>query len=242
MVSSFSFRAMQNGVAFFLVFAIGVAGVAKEADLKPAGRTCFRSLLATVIAFAVLTLIYCGAKLGSEYYLLSGDHAGDRDAATALYEQGLRLDPDNANVRLALGSLYAQRNDNQRAAASMRSAIDRGLGTTPTYGLLAEQQRLAGASAAALETFREGLKVFPASIYLRVAYSVTLEDEGEQDEANEQMRIARSIDGRDANGWYSLIRDGSTAAFYKAQADPETAPPAELSPHNAVLPYLDKTP
>lgn len=246
MVSSFSFRAVQNGIAFFLIFAVALNETVKKRPARmrsgASGRNWLKPLIVACGIFSVLTLIYSGAKLASEYHFYQAQHAADLDAATVLYKRGLRFDPDNANAHLALGSLYAQKNESHRSAASIRHAIDRGLGVTLTYALLAKQQSLTGDIAAARQTFLEGLRIFPGSVYLRVAYAAFLGDAGKRDEATEQLAIATSIDPRQANGWHALIRDGSTAAFYKAQKDPEVAPPAELLPDNAVRQYLDKTP
>ena len=246
MVSSFSFRAIQNGIAFFLVFAVALNETIKNLPAKTrpeaAGQNWLKPVIVAGAVLSVLTLVYCGAKFVSEYHFHHAQNAEDLNAAAALYEQGLRFDPDNGNAHLALGSLRAQQNDYQEAAMSMRRAIDRGLGVTMTYALLAKQQRLAGDSAAAQQTFLEALSVFPGSVYLRVAYASFLEDAAKHDEAAEQLAIAKGIDPRQANGWHILIRDGSVAAFYRAQKNPEIAPPAELWPDNAVRQYLDKTP
>ena len=246
MVSSFSFRAVQNGIAFFLIFAVALNETVKNLPAKPRshalGKNWLKPILVAGAILSVTTLIYCGAKFAAEYHFYQAERADDLNAAAALYERGLRFDPDNGNAHLALGSLRAQQNNFPEAAVSMRRAIDRGVGVTMTYALLAKQQRLAGDTAAAEQTFLEALRIFPGSVYLRVAYATFLEDAAQHDGAAEQLAMAKSIDPRQANGWHALIRDGSTAAFYRAQKDTEIAPPAELWPDNAVRQYLDKTP
>jgi O-antigen ligase len=247
MVSSFSFRAIQNGIAFFLIFAMALSETVKNLHPKARqsqepGSNWLKPVLVAGAILSATTLIYCGAKFAAEYHFYQAERAEDLNGAVALYERGLQIDPDNGNAHLMLGSLRSQQNNYPEAAVSMRRAIDRGLGVTMTYALLAKQQRLAGDTAAAEQTVLEALRIFPGSVYLRVVYAAFLEDEAKHDEAAEQLAIAKSIDPRQANGWHVLIRDGSTAAFYRAQKDPEMAPPAELSPDNAVRQYLDKTP
>jgi hypothetical protein len=75
---------------------------------------------------------------------------------------------------------------------------------------------------------------------LRERYAVYLEDAGRPADASAQMDIARSIDQKQANGWYQIIRNGSVAAYFAARSDPNIAAPAELLPESAVLDFLDE--
>ena len=240
MVSSFSFRAAQNGIAFFLVFAVAIYEIRKRtgSTYRPRQRT-----LVLTPAFLGLVMIgYFGSKAVAEYYTAQAEKAPGRAAAVANYEQAVSIDPGNANARLALGLAYAEDGRDRDAAAMIRSAIDRGLGVTPTYSILAKQYQLAGDAAAAERTFAEGTDIFPGSIFLRVDRAIFLERTGREDDAARELEIAERIDRRQANGWHALIREGSTAAFYRAQTDPDVAPPAQLWPDSAVRRFLDKTP
>jgi len=57
---------------------------------------------------------------------------------------------------------------------------------------------------------------------------------------NHPDRSATPPAGKQAAGWYQIIRNGSVAAYYAALADPNSAAPADLYPGNAVFDFLDE--
>lgn len=237
MVSSFSFRAVQNGVAFMLVAAVALGRMRSKATSKPAKWPC-----AVIAACYLAGIAFFATKAVGEYYVYRAEAAEERTDTISGLERALSIDPDNANARGVLASHLETAGQFDRAAVELRNAIDRGLGVSLTYAKLANLQRKAGDPAAAEKTLAEAVAVFPRSAYLRVEYAILLDSIGRQRDSDYMLAVARNIDPQQANGWYSLIKDGSVAAFLRSQSDPTAAAPADLVPGNAVRQYLDAVP
>lgn len=238
MVSSFSFRAVQNGVAFMLVMGLALGRVRK----RRAAMAQSRLPMFAIAAVSLLGLGFFATKAVGEYFAYMADLMTQQDAKVSHLEPAQRIDPDNLNARGALASHLENDGQYERAARELRDAIDRGLGATLTYAKLANLQRKAGDIAAAEKTFTEAVAVFPRSTYLRAEFAVFLDSIGRRADADYMMAAARSIDSKQANGWHALITQGSVAAFYAAQNDASMAQPSDLVPGNAVRQYLDAVP
>jgi tetratricopeptide (TPR) repeat protein len=245
MFSSFSFRAAQNGVAFFMVFAVAVtnmprAGVQTKRRNFGSGFSRPVHLFAWVIT--ILMAVFCLTKIFAEYQVYKAERAEFYQEAVDHLQLAVAADAEYAGAYMSNSGIAAKEGDHGSAAKSMRKAIDNGIATTPIYSQLAKQQVAAGNFEQAEATYREALAIYPRSIFLRIEFAVFLEDHGKPDAAAEQAKIARSIDLRQANGWYSIIREDSITAFYRSQKEPDLAPPAELLPPTAVLQYIGKMP
>jgi len=244
MVSSFSFRAIQNGIAFFLVSSIAVYQTGKRhrhAEFRyQLVQFKMRPILVSCSIAALLMLAYSGTKAVGEYYLYIAQRTDESEQAAEYIRTSLRIDPGNVSGYYALASRYASDENYGEAARLLSQGIDRGIGVSVTYSNLAKYQTLAGDPAAAERTLNDAISIFPRSVFLRVRSAVFLEDAGRPLEAIEQLRFARSIHPKQAAGWYQIIRNGSVAAYYAALADPNSAAPADLYPGNAVFDFLDE--
>lgn len=241
--SSFSFRAAQNGVAFFMVFAVAVRSLKRKR--KNEGDTRARSLrpvyLVSWTAILLMTT-FCVSKVVAEYHAYIGGRSEEYSAASYHFRAAVAADREYAGAYLFHSGREEKEGNSAEAAQLTRKAIDYGLGISPVYSQLAKQQLTAGNAADAEATYREALSIYPRSIYLRMEFAVFLEDQGEAAAAAEQAATARSIDARQAEGWYLLIREGSIRTFYRARNDPTIAPPAELVPLSAVQKYIKMIP
>ncbi|HRI04137.1 MAG TPA: O-antigen ligase family protein [Pyrinomonadaceae bacterium] len=245
MVSSFSFRAAQNGVIFVMVIAVAVyeltkAGIRSIASASTANST--RTFFVPSLIAALLLSAFAAPKAIAEYYLYQAERTVDAEAAAGLFRTALQFDPDNASAYYYFANRSNFDSDNETAAKMLRIGIDKGIGVTVTYSLLAKYQLLSGDVAAAEQTLAEAVRIFPNSVFMRVRFATFLSDQGKIAEADREMDFARSINARQANGWQILIQKGSTVAFYAANKDANLAPPVELVPENAVFEYLDKPP
>ena len=248
MFSSFSFRAVQNGIVFFLVFAVAVSEIEKALGNRSGSRQYTTRKIAPAAMFAALSLCLLTllaslfAKLAAEYYVFAAERQTDNESSQRLLERAVTLDPDFAGAYLlSAGRSYSEK-DYPADADAMRKAIEGGYGVVTTYSALAKYQIEAGDIPAAEKTFDESLRIFPRSVFLRVRYAILLQNAGRTAESDAQMSIARDIEPRQAAGWYNILKIGSVAAFYTAQKDPQAATPNDLLPASAVLQYLDKSP
>ena len=239
MVSSFSFRAIQNGIAFFAVLGLLLVETDKHRARKRESTNLRLTWAHAAALLAVLTFGFSALKATGEYILLTAGRTDDMAKARRLCEQSLWLDRDNAQAWAnCAGGIY--KTDPAAAIPLLRTAIDRGLGVTPTYVSLADYHLKANDISGAKQAFDKGLSIFPNSVFLRIRYARMLEQNGETDAAKQQISIAGSIDGRQARGWYAMLTQGSVATYYLAKADPNVAAPDELSPKSIVPQYLDK--
>ena len=246
MVSSFSFRLAQNGIAFFIVFALAAVELRRlrgeeihvESAVTP--RISFAGVILSV--YLLLSLITLGSKGYAEQCVLAAGREHEIETASLLYERAVRLDPAYASAYLQRFGRYYATEDFASAAVHLRKAIDGGCGVVLTYSALAASFEKSGQPDSADHVFDEALRIYPRSVFLRIRYSRFLTDINRQADSAAQFAIARAIDKRQADGWSNLFEIGSVRAFYAARENRELAAPAELLPEAAVLEYLDKPP
>jgi len=243
--SSFSFRAAQNGVAFFIVFAVAIKELTKthRQPQTKLGRNVFSRpiyLLGWIVT--LLLTIFCVVKGFAEYQAYMAERSATYSGAQEHFRAAVTADAEYAGAYLSNAARASAEGVPATAAQMTRKALDNGLGVTPVYSQLAKQQIAAGDVDGAEATYREAISIYPRSVFIRTEFLVFLENHGRSDAAAEQAAAARLIDLRQAHGWYLIIREGSVAAFYRSQGDPDIAPPAELTPYNGVLQYVDKIP
>lgn len=240
MVSSFSFRIAQNGVTFFVVFAVAVHELAKARRCTE--RSPWWNLFPVAMTLLAAIILTLGLKAAAEWSVASGDRAPDGTQAIQLYRRAASLDPDYSAAYYRLSRRTYEAGDYQGAAAELRRAIDRGMGVVLTYSQLADCFEKAGDNTQAAATYDEALRIFPRSVFLRVRYSIFLMKISRSDAADAQAVSAREIDRRQANGWHSLMTKGSLASYLAARDGGDLDPPAELRPESAVHQFLDKDP
>jgi tetratricopeptide (TPR) repeat protein len=243
--SSFSFRSAQNGVVFFMVLAVAVIKMPK-ADRKD--QTISRQLTfsRSVYVFswiaALLLTAFCLTKVNAEYQAFKAERAETYSDAADHFRLALAADPGYAGAFLSGAARASKEGDPALAASMTKKAIENGVGMTPVYSQLAKQYVASGDLGNGESTYREALSIYPRSIFIRTEFAVFFEKQNRPTEAAEQIAMARSIDLRQANGWYLMISEGGVTAFYRSQNDPNVAPPAELTPYAAVRQYVDKIP
>lgn len=239
--SSFSFRVMQNGIVFFLVFAIAIYELSKTNRQRHLMVHPHMPWVFAALAFAATLLLFVHSSTRGLSYVsyYQATQATEPAEIEMLYKRAEMFDSDNGGVYFTQAQWSARQGDHKKAAELFRTAIDKGLGVTASYSLMAKSELLSGSPDLAEKTLKEMVSIFPRSIFARVRYAVILEELGKPLEAAEQLSAAQALDRREANGWYHLIKEGSTSAIFKANADPEIAKPADLRPENAVYEFLD---
>lgn len=241
MVSSFSFRSAQNGAAFFFVFAAAVS-VLRPAPNDAGNGRLKKALFAFGILSTILMLGYGASKAAAEYFVRDAESTVDNERAIADYKKALAIDPEYSGAYLSYAARFRSMGDFADAAKMTQKGIEHGIAMSLTYSELAKQRMAAGDAAGAEDAYREGVLVYPRSVYMQTEFALFLESIGKTDAAAEHLDIARSIEPRQAKGWYHLIKDGGLKAFQLSQADPSIMPPAELPPTNATIQYSDNGP
>ncbi|HEX8368500.1 MAG TPA: O-antigen ligase family protein [Pyrinomonadaceae bacterium] len=244
MFSSFSFRVVQNGIAFFFVLALATYEMQKIFRKKKKPQPTFSFQPNPVLAFsfslaALFFVISLSANL-SNHYVLSAENAEDFAAAEDFYRQAIRLNPQNASAYFSYGQQLYFKKQPEKAVPMLEKAIENGLDASIAYSYLASAQAAAQNSQATEETIAQALRIYPRSIFLRVRYASLLEKKGETEKSDEQMEIARRINDKQANSWQALITTGATATALKARSDEKILPPHELLPTACLYAVLDE--
>ncbi len=246
-VSSFSFRAVQNGVVFFLVLAIAVHELIKAmisieiAEIRlPRQLTLHWAALAVFVILLIQTAFF-SSRGAAEYLAIAAATKSDHEEAIKTYDLAFKLDPNYPSLMIHSAWRSELYGDSPAAVHKMRRSIDDGMGVPTTYSTLAKYQTNAGLPDDAEQTLIEAIHIFPRSVFLRTRLAVLLQISGKFTEAEVQLDAAANIDSRQAAGWYNLIQKGSLAAFLEAQTNKNAALPADLVPLSIVREYLDDT-
>jgi tetratricopeptide (TPR) repeat protein len=242
--SSFSFRAVQNGLVFSIIFGIAIRYLQKYSTVKPTAGNALVSprILAMTSLVLTLLMVLAAGRMGiSRVYQRSAEHTADINVRMRLLERSLAWDNENAASYSEYSAAKASLGAFDDAAASLRSCIDNGAASTEIYSSLAELYSYAGDRTAARSTIAEAVSIYPRSVFARVRYAQIAEQNGDNDVAGQELAKARELDRKQANGWVVLLRDGDLAAFNEARGSNDVAEPSELLPAGAVLRYIDKT-
>ena len=249
MVSSFSFRAVQNGLAFALVFGLALGYLRKRSNASrrdvirqtvPAfslARPALAGALVLVAAFVCLS----GSAGLSRVYQYQAQNAETFEEKAELLNTSLAWDRENAAAYSSYAMAMAAQGDYTTAIVALRRSIDNGAGATQVYSILATLCLKAGDGNAAKEAMAEAVAIYPRSVFARVRYAQMLELNGEHAAAASQIAAANAIDLRQSNGWIALIRDGDVAAHRASLKDANISPPAELLPLVAIYQFVDRS-
>lgn len=246
LVTSYSFRVMQNGLVFFFVLAVASkALLAREVIEKPERQFVFSPQIGR--AFAAFGIAVCFGlfalsitRAGAVFYVNEAGQTESVEEAMRLYDKAAYLDSDNAASFYFQGIRLLNENRASEAVLLLQTAMERGITATAAYSYLATAQILNGDMLAAETTMREAVKVYPRSTFARMRYAALLQKNGKEDLSVEQRRIALGFNERQARGWWNLITEGGTKAMFRARANENIMAPGGLKPENAVLAFLNE--
>jgi len=242
MLSSFSVRIVPNGIGFFLVFAFAVHELSRVTSKGWRIRSTVRVPKALVAGLLLIATLFFAVKGFAEYSFAVGDVTVDRSVAATYYSRAAFLDPDYAAAHYRLSGTDLQTGNFPDSIPEIRKAIRGGMGVVLMYASLADCYAKVGDRDGEFAAYDEALRIFPNSVFLRVRYSTELEKASAGEAAAKQLTIARNLDEKQANGWYSLITRGSVQSFYDARMSEHMDAPVDLKPDMAVGQYLDKFP
>lgn len=149
----------------------------------------------------------------------------DRDAAFQAYTQALRLQPHDAQIRLALGRFYLERGEPDPAIEHLLAALETDPSLRAAYPLLGRAYRQSGNLPASESVLKKGLEADPADQDTRYALGQTLLAMGRVDEGRDELdrydKIRQQVAGADASYKAALSRlaDGNFAEAEKLLRD-----------------------
>lgn len=247
--SSFSFRAIQNGLVFFLVLAIAADQLLKIKRRKidrqsrifhSSGFRPARQLIAAGVLVGCLLAGLAGKKALSDYFLNRAETSAALPAAAENYRLARWLDPENASAYLSEGQRRLADGHAREAAPLLRRSIKCGAQASVVYSYLTTALLLAGQPKTAEQTMGEAIQIYPHSVFARVRYAVLLEQNGRLDEAARQLGVARRIDPQQTAGWYVFVKHGSETAARRARNHAGHPPLMSLRPLNAMYAIRDE--
>lgn len=238
--SSYSFRLSQNGIIFFFLLSMAVAGLTvrpkagkdKEPTLRRASWLAKPVLGLGLAACAGLIFLSTWRAAGA-FYAHRATVRESFDDAVSDFELSQRIDPENAASHLATGAFLLGHDRAVDAAVHFRKAIDLGRALPADFSYLATAHIMAGDPASARDVLAEAVRNYPFSIFLRTRYAVVLAETGEGEKADRQFAIAAERNESHARGWRNLITVGADKAGRIAYQQ-HLPPLMELQPTPAV--------
>lgn len=243
MVTSYSFRMLQNGFMFFVVLGFAAHGLLSqqaEGEERPgegidpvSGRIGFSVAILCCCLLAALSV----SRAAGVWYGYESAGARSLDEASSAFSRSIAFDNENASVYAVNGLYLFNAGKFPDAAPKFRKAIDLGRATTIDYSYLASTQSLSGDLAGAEASLAEAVRTYPVSVFIRTRYAAVLKEAGKTHESDEQFRKALMIDPRQAETWRNLIENGAIAASRRAFEN-KLLPVMDLRPQKGIYAVL----
>src|ERR1035437_1597630 len=144
--SSFSFRSAQNGIVFFMVFAIAANELNKlrRRESRPAGNTGSSAYYLIGVLVTLLMIVFCASKLIAEYQVYMVERSQSYSEARSHLLIAETADPEYAGAYLTDAAWQSSEGKFADAAERTQKAIHFGLGLPLTYSRLIKHQIAAG--------------------------------------------------------------------------------------------------
>jgi tetratricopeptide (TPR) repeat protein len=111
----------------------------------------------------------------------------DREAALQAYETALRIQPQDAHTRFALGRFYLERNEPGLAIPNLRAALEIDPSLQGAYPVLGRAYRRTGDVQSAVTVLKNALQIDPADQESRYALGQVLLAMGRVDEGRSEL-------------------------------------------------------
>ncbi len=239
LVTSYSFRLIQNGFVFFFLLAVASKLILRQRGRKTndeRGKSFF--LLRPVLIFGVISCFalagYSLIRVYSSALTIQANSTADITKAGELYASAMSIDSTNAGAFYYQGIRLIEEKRYAEAVPFIQRSIDLGRARSSDLSYLATAHSLAGDNAGAEETFAYAVRLYPRSPFVLTRYAVFLKTNGKDDQADTYFAKAKEIDAGSANSWWVLINEGAKAVSDRATVDPAYVPVMDLYPNGAL--------
>ena len=240
LVTSYSFRLIQNGFVFFFVLAVAAkfylkvkSGSIEEKQIEYSPLKFKLTCSAGVVICLMLTL-YSTVRLSSVIATQTANANADLTEAAKTYSLAMQLDDENPLARNNFGMRLFNEERYPEAIPFLKAAIDMGLATSTEYSYLASAQFLAGDHQGAEETMKHASFIYPYSPFVLTRYAALLESNGRGSEAADFYARAEKISPKVAITWRAVITEGPQAASKLAINNDRYLTVMELQPQRAI--------
>jgi O-antigen ligase/Tfp pilus assembly protein PilF len=254
LASSYSFRVPANGLCFFFLLALAVKSLKPQVSSPKSEESLSLGLgtwdlrhmtwdlrLPAVCGLVICAsmLVFSGGRGASLMYLQFALKSSGKEESAQYFQKAIALDAQDGTFRYYYGlELYgAKRHD--KAIAEIRRAIDKGVATSISYFHLASAQIVSKKTFEAEQTFVEGLRVYPRSIFLRTAFASFLLESGRNSESQTEYEKASAINAEQAKSWRLAHAEGMKKLSQIESQDKTFVKAMELKPVEGVYALLD---
>ncbi|MEZ5423420.1 MAG: O-antigen ligase family protein [Pyrinomonadaceae bacterium] len=241
-VTAYSFRMIQNGIAFFIVLAIAVGGtIGRHAPAKQgsSSRTKWQILFAAVAGLALMLATYSIVRIVALQTAINAFSYSDSSQRDAEIERAISIDPASATLEWGYAKDLVSHKEYANAALHFRRAIDKGKATSVDYTRLSIAQFLGNDLDGAESTIREALRAYPRSAFLYARLAFILDRKGQPDDAATALNTGISINRGQALSWWNFMTKGGAVAANEAFT--QNLPPLmELVPRDAIYAVKDE--
>ena len=237
LVSSYSFRLIQNGFVFFFVLAVAAKLLFRnsaETNRVEISPKALRLGSAAAGVACLLLAVYCSVRVSSVVVTQKANYTPEVNAASLLYRTAIRLDDENPFALNNFGMRLFNEGRYSEAALYLAKSIDMGLAPSTNFSYLASAQSLAGDNSAAEMTMKRAALFYPHSVFVLTRYAALLKENGKFDEADEVFSAARRISPKAAKTWQAVITEGPKIASDKAVREADYIAVMDLQPQNSI--------
>lgn len=243
LVTSYSFRLIQNGFVFFFVLAVaakfllrGRNDVADRPVIFSTGQVKAALVLGGVFCIALIG--YSSLRVASVIYANSADAVQDLDQAIPIYEKSISLDSENPDAEFSLGFRLMDAKRYEEAARHFERSIKIGRGPSVSYSYLSTSYLKAGNAVAAQRSFANAVKMYPLSPFVRTRNAFLLAQAGEKAAAEVELASANKLSFADSSTWWMLMNEGARPTTEAANKDKTISPIMDLTPTPAIYAIL----
>jgi|GEM_PF-1107836 len=139
----------------------------------------------------------------SRWHELAADNwslVGDKQNSTAHLEKALELDPGNDEIRLKLGKVLLDSNENELAIEQLKTVCKNEVNQYEAWETLAEAYYKSGKTDLSLEAAERAADVNAFSVKPHILSARIILDKGDADKALDQIQKALKQDGKNAEG------------------------------------------
>jgi len=240
MVSSYSFRLIQNGFIFFFVLAFASSRLFRSETRPKVSQTVPLSPLklkfagCLAVALSLILTAYCSVRVVSVAYQTRAESTANLDEAVPLFETAMQLDSENPEARYFLGLRFVDAGRYADAVPFLKESIRIGKAPSADFSYLASAQALAGDTTGAEQTFAQAVRLYPRSPFVLTRYAALLRQNGKDDESAKWLHRSTQIDPRQTNTWWTMITDSPQHAADHAVFDQNYLPLMELEPQTSM--------
>jgi len=241
LVTSYSFRLIQNGFVFFFVLAVVAklfSNGEEKADRAPAAsvvRTPLKASFAAAIAACVLMFAYSTVRVSSVAFTTKANLERDLDKAIPFYETGMWLDDENPEPRYFLGLRLMEKGRYAEAVPYLQESISIGMAPSADFSYLASAQALNEDHEGAERTFSVAAALYPRSPFVLTRHAALLRNVGKIRESAAELDRAKQIDPRQTNTWWEMITVNPQAATDAAFRNKDFVAVMDLRPQIAMF-------